>query len=95
MQLCRGIDMVGEASLAVLCSLGVLIAGMFFYEGCMELGELARHLNRRRTWLIPKDGAICNLGPPRGPFHQNRAVFSSSFVGSDTRCVHLISKRDT
>ena len=41
MQLCRRIDMVGEVSLAVICSL--LTPGMFFYEGCMELGELARH----------------------------------------------------
>ena len=41
MQLWRRIDMVGEVSLAVICSL--LTPGMLFYEGCMELGELARH----------------------------------------------------
>ena len=52
MQLCRTIAMVGEVVLAVKCCL--LSLGMLFVEGRVELGELARHLNPRRTWLTPK-----------------------------------------
>ena len=41
MQLCRTIAMVSEVVLAVECCL--LSLGMLIVEGCVELGELARH----------------------------------------------------
>lgn len=51
MQLRRTFAMVGEVVLAVNCCL--LRLGMRFVEGCVELGELARQSNPRRTPLTP------------------------------------------
>ena len=97
MQLCRRFGMVGDVNLAVICSL--LTPAMLFHEGCMELGELARRSNRRRTRLIPNDGAIYNLGPSRWavpPFPRTKTCRDYlELVGSDMDVYISSAKRDT